>query len=114
MTLKTVTKRSGHEVPYDRQKIYNAIAGASNDAEKSMTHEEIDQVTGEVEREIENLSVISVEEIQDMVETVLVEHGFVRVAKAYILYRAERTRVRQAGSRLMKIWIDSVKQLVAM
>jgi ribonucleoside-triphosphate reductase len=39
-----------------------------------------------------------VEQVQDMVEKVLIEHGFVRSAKAYILYRAERSRVREMNT----------------
>ena len=51
-------------------------------------------------------SVPTVEEVQDTVERVLIEKGFVRSAKAYILYRAERSRVREMNTRLMKIFED--------
>ena len=44
--------------------------------------------------------------MQDTVERVLIEKGFVRSAKAYILYRAERSRVREMNTRLMKIFED--------
>ncbi|MBS5031609.1 MAG: anaerobic ribonucleoside triphosphate reductase, partial [Firmicutes bacterium] len=48
----------------------------------------------------------TVEQIQDTVERVLINHGHVRTAKAYILYRAERTRVRNMNDRLMKTFED--------
>ena len=43
MNLKTVTKRSGHTVPYNREKIYNAILGANKDAGKKMTEKDVDE-----------------------------------------------------------------------
>lgn len=46
------------------------------------------------------------EQVQDAVERVLIEKGFVRSAKAYILYRAERSRVREMNTRLMKTFED--------
>jgi len=45
-----------------------------------------------------------VEEIQDVVERVLIEEGMAKTAKEYILYRAERTRIREMNTRLMKIY----------
>jgi ribonucleoside-triphosphate reductase len=47
-----------------------------------------------------------VEQVQDVVERVLIEKGFVLTAKAYILYRAERSRVREMNTRLMKTYED--------
>ncbi|MDR2441003.1 MAG: anaerobic ribonucleoside triphosphate reductase [Planctomycetaceae bacterium] len=47
-----------------------------------------------------------VEEVQDMVEQVLVEAGHVRTAKAYMIYRAERSRVRERNTRLMRTFED--------
>ena len=48
----------------------------------------------------------TVEQIQDNVESVLISHGYVNTAKSYILYRAERTRVRDMNTRLMKTFED--------
>ena len=63
-------------------------------------------VVQEIERD-ENLPAVpSVEQVQDVVERVLIERGFVRSAKSYILYRAERSRVREMNTRLMKIFED--------
>ncbi|MFV0539148.1 MAG: anaerobic ribonucleoside triphosphate reductase, partial [Dysgonomonas sp.] len=54
----------------------------------------------------EGITAPTVEQIQDMVEKILINHGFVRTAKAYIIYRAERTRVRNMNDRLMKTFQD--------
>lgn len=48
----------------------------------------------------------TVEQIQDMVEKVLIENGHSRTAKEYILYRAQRTRVREMNTKLMKVYED--------
>ena len=48
----------------------------------------------------------TVEEIQDAVEKVMIENGHARTAKEYILYRAERTRMRDMNTRLMHIYDD--------
>ena len=54
----------------------------------------------------ESIGEPSVEEVQDTVERVLIENGFVRTAKSYILYRAERSRIREMNTRLMRIYED--------
>ena len=66
--IKTVTKRSGFTVDYDRSKIRNAIAGANKDSVQQMSEKDIDAVTEQVERAIEDRDTIGVEEIQDVVE----------------------------------------------
>jgi ribonucleoside-triphosphate reductase len=53
-----------------------------------------------------NVTQPTVEEIQDAVEKILIENGHARTAKEFILYRAERTRVRDMNTRLMKIYED--------
>ena len=55
MNLKTVTKRSGDKVSYNRQKIFNAIAGANRDATTSadkLSPQDIERVTLDVEKDI--------------------------------------------------------------
>jgi ribonucleoside-triphosphate reductase len=52
--------------------------------------------------EVEGIEVPEVEHIQDIVEKVLMDNGFVSTAKAYILYRDQRSRRRQMNSRLMQ------------
>ena len=58
--LKTVTKRTGFTVPYNREKIYRAIEGANSDGKQQMTAKDIDEVTSQVEwdfKDRENVSV---------------------------------------------------------
>ena len=57
--------------------------------------------------EKENNSKPTVEHVQDTVEKVLIENGHARTAKEYILYRAERTRIREMNTKLMKIYDES-------
>mgnify|MGYP002523430289 CR=1 FL=1 len=68
MNLKTVTRRSGLIVDYDRSKIRNAIAGPNRDSVQQMSEKDIDAVTEEVERVVADRDSIGVEEIQDVVE----------------------------------------------
>lgn len=106
--MDTILKRDGRKVEFCKQKIDNAIKKAFIACNIIKPDSEIQSLGCEVVERLKSEGMTSpgVEDIQDMVEAVLVDHGFVRVAKAYILYRAERTRIRQAGTRLMKIYED--------
>ena len=107
--IDTIIKRDGRRVPFDPQKISDAIMKAfqaSNSAKTYKTAEELTrQVLGELEKN-ESIGEPGVEEVQDTVERVLIENGFVRTAKSYILYRAERSRIREMNTRLMRIYDD--------
>ena len=108
--IKFIRKRDGRVVPFETEKIEQAIENcfmASGTRKTQETARELTaQVIAEVERD-ENLPDIpGVEQIQDAVERVLIEKGFVRSAKSYILYRAERSRVREMNTRLMKTFED--------
>jgi len=108
--IKFIRKRDGRVVPFETEKIEQAIENcfmASGTRKTQETAKELTaQVIAEVERD-ENLPDIpGVEQIQDTVERVLIEKGFVRSAKSYILYRAERSRVREMNTRLMKTFED--------
>ncbi len=106
MNLKTVTKRSGLTVDYDRQKIYNAIAAASNDSPEQMKEEEIQAVTLQVERNLSERDNATVEEIQDVVEHEIMRHGFFDIAKKYIRYRQRHEERRTAQKHLMECYRD--------
>ena len=109
MNLKTVTKRSGDKVVYDRQKIFNAIAGANRDAttiDDKLSPQDIERVTSAVEKNISERDNIGVEEIQDIVEKNLMAHNFFDVAKQYIVYRQKHAQRRQAQEKLMDIYHD--------
>ena len=103
-----IKKRDGRQVPFNIEKIASAIYKAAqvvggNDYGEAM------RLADEVCQQL-SVSIIgrnpSVEEVQDMVEKVLIEGGHSKTAKAYILYRAERTRAREMDSKLMKIYED--------
>jgi ribonucleoside-triphosphate reductase len=53
-----------------------------------------------------NISLPTVEQVQDIVEEILMQRGHPQVAKSYILYRAERSRIREMNTRLMRIYED--------
>lgn len=106
--MEIIMKRDGRKVSFQQEKIENALQKAFEACQVNITDEKIKFLSDQVVETLsqKGLSAPSVEEIQDAVESTLSKNGFVRVAKAYILYRAERTRVRQANSRLMKIYDD--------
>lgn len=106
--MDIIMKRDGRKVTFQQDKIENALQKAFEACQVNISDEKIKNLSDEVVASLSDkgLSSPSVEEIQDAVESTLSKNGFVRVAKAYILYRAERTRVRQANSRLMKIYDD--------
>ena len=107
--LDTIRKRDGRTVPFDSEKITNAILKAFAASHSAKTRIAAEEITREVIHNLtrsENISVPTVEDVQDMVESVLIEKGFVRTAKSYILYRAERSRIREMNTRLMRIYDD--------
>ena len=109
MTPDSIIKRDGRTVPYNEQKIVDAILSAFIDAGSAKGLEEAQRlshlVTLKVSRD-ESIAVPTVESVQDTVERVLIEEGYAKTAKAYILYRAERSRAREAKTRLMHILRD--------
>ena len=106
MNVKTVTKRSGHTVPYNREKIFNAIAGANVDGGSTMSEKDIDEVTSQVEWDIRDRDNVSVEEIQDIVEQELMKYDFYDIAKKYITYRQKHAERRAAQKHLMESYRD--------
>ena len=106
--ITMIKKRDGRQVPFNIEKIAGAIYKAAqsvggNDYNEAM--ELADKVCQLLSETIIGRNP-SVEEVQDVVERVLIEDGHSKTAKAYILYRAERTRLREMDSTLMKIYED--------
>jgi uridine kinase len=96
--FKYVIKRSGAKVPFTSQRITNAIyraAVAVGGHNREVSEQLTEQVIQYLEGKLPEDTIPTVEEIQDAVEKVLIENGHARVAKAYILYRDERARMRQ-------------------
>ena len=103
--ITKIRKRDGREVAFNIEKIANAIfkaAQASGGKDYDTAFALAQEVADYVETECPD-KVPTVEFIQDAVEKVLMERGHARTAKDYILYRAERTRVREMDTKLMKI-----------
>ena len=97
-TIEFVTKRTGDVVPFTPDRITNAIyraAVAVGGRDRSMAERLSAEVVSILEDTHTQGYIPTIEEIQDVVEKVLIEHGHARVAKAYILYRDERARMRQ-------------------
>jgi len=95
--IKQVVKRSGAVVPFNQDRITNAIyrAAVSVGGRDRATAENLSQqVVAMLEESIPAGQIPTVEDIQDIVEKVLIENGHARVAKHYILYRDERARRR--------------------
>lgn len=104
--LTGILKRDGRTVMFDISKIAAAIEKAfeacKSPKDKDTYMRLANQVVSILETEEE--SVPSVEHIQDLVEQVLITNGYVRIAKAFILYRGERSRSREMNTRLMQIY----------
>ena len=107
--LTRIIKRDGREVAFDRSKITDAIFKAAQvlgGSDYQMAQDLAAQAEAYVERILGEGAVPTVEQVQDAVEHTLIENGHARTAKEYILYRAERTRVREMNTRLMKTLED--------
>lgn len=106
--IKRIVKRDRREVPFNVEKIANAIfkaakAAGGNDPDEAR---ELAYLVCEYIETILKTDSPTVEQVQDCVEKVLIENGHARTAKNYILYRAERNRIREMDSKIMKIYED--------
>ncbi|MBR3264156.1 anaerobic ribonucleoside triphosphate reductase [Candidatus Saccharibacteria bacterium] len=102
--FKKIKKRDGKIVNFNSEKIVDAIAAAGSSTEEfkyDRAKQLAEKVLSRAEKEI-TVRTPSVEQIQDIVEQVLMESSFKRTAKAYITYRQERNRTREAKSKLME------------
>lgn len=108
--IKSVVKRSGEVAPYDRRKIETAIGKAIQAVEKHLDPDRASALTDLVEERIRLQmagnranSIPAIEEIQDIVESVLIENKEVEVAKAYIIYRARHEAMRDTKTLMLDI-----------
>ncbi len=108
--LKQIVKRDGSVEKYDKYRISSAI----NRAFLATTGEEnsslVAKLTDEVEDEIKEMmktrhqnSIPAVEEIQDIIETVLIKNSLIKPAKAFILYRAKHENIRDTKKLMLDI-----------
>jgi len=110
--FSVIRKRDGREVAFNEGKITEAIfkAAQSVGGEDRQTAMEL---TIEVLRFLKqrfNGHIFTVEDVQDVVEKVLIEKGHAKTAKAYILYRDKRTRIRETRSEMMDAVADILRE----
>ena len=111
--INTIVKRDGRCVLFDIDKITDAIfkaAQALGGNDRQTARELAELVAMHVEQAHADGNPPTVEEVQDAVEYQLVESGHARTAKEYILYRAQRTRIRDMNTRLMKTYEELTYQ----
>jgi ribonucleoside-triphosphate reductase len=108
--FKTIQKRDGRQVPFDEAKITDAVFKAARavGGEDRQTAMELSIEVLKLLKKKYNGSLFGVEDVQDLVEKVLIEAGHAKTAKAYILYRDKRTRMRDAKGELM----DAVEEIL--
>ena len=104
MDMYRVTKRNGHIVDFNIKKIVDAITKAFDAQDKKYHSSVIDllalKTTADFESKVKG-GLIAVEDIQDSVESVLSQAGYSDVAKAYILYRRQRAKLRALNSTMV-------------
>ena len=108
MTLTKIRKRDGRLAEFNEEKIAGAIDKAFRATYKPGKEAEARRLADEVLSilEVEGEKQPGVEHIQDLVERVLMDNGYIQTARAYILYREERSRAREMNTRLMKTYED--------
>jgi len=97
--IKKVKKRNGRIVPFNRQKIVNAISKAMKSVKEGNLEKDPVRVAERGVKELEKRYfpnyIPNIEEIQDVVEEKLILMDFPKTAKSYILYRQERAKIRE-------------------
>ena len=109
--FEQIKKRDGRVVPFSKDKIAKAIYKAAQEVGGSdfETAEILaEKVESYILSNVKNEGIPNVEFVQDCVEKILIEDGHAKTAKAYILYRAKRTRYRETKTELM----DVVKEIL--
>ena len=99
--MLNVKKRDGSIVPFDLSKIKSAIEKAFIAEKKSYNDDILDMLalrtTATFNDKVKN-DVVCIEDVQDAVEVVLIQGGYVEVAKSYILYRKQHASIRNIGN----------------
>ncbi|MCI6737830.1 MAG: anaerobic ribonucleoside triphosphate reductase [Intestinibacter sp.] len=108
--IEYIKKRDGRKVSFDKDCITKAIFSAASEVAKKentepsyeIAEELADKVVALLNEEYNNDEIPNVENIQDTVVKVLIKAGHVKTSEAFILYRNERSRIRNSKTRLMK------------
>ena len=98
MAVETIQKRNSRMMAFDESKIADAIfkaAKAVGGADRSIAAELASVVTHFLQKRFEE-NIPGIEDVQDLVEEVLIKNGHAKTAKAYILYREDRAKVRKS------------------
>lgn len=106
--MRYIIKRDGRRVLFNQDKIFNALNSAAKAVGKE-DEEKIEEITYLVIEKINDIykkKVPTVENVQDVIEDILIQQNEPEIAKEYILYRGERTRIRNSKTRLMKTLYD--------
>lgn len=106
--VNCIKKRDGRLAQFDINKIADAISKAFEASTGKKEYSLCLDLAKQTVKEFDTSETVepNVEQIQDAVEKVLIKNGFVSTSKSYILYRAERTRIRNMNGRLMKTFED--------
>ncbi len=107
--VETIIKRDGRTTEFHAEKIAQAVEKAFAACAAMQDRSVADEIAAKVVAKLDEGAIEgtpTVEGVQDLVEETLIESGFVQTAKAYILYRAERNRVRDVNSRLIQTLND--------
>ncbi|MDR0392065.1 MAG: hypothetical protein LBH59_09170, partial [Planctomycetaceae bacterium] len=103
-----IVKRDGRRMKFCLDKIANAMRKAFHACNANRDEKYLLKLAQLVDEKLaaDQITEPDVEQVQDMVEQVLVDAGHVRTAKAYMIYRAERSRIRERNTRLMRTFED--------
>lgn len=114
-----VIKRNNSLVDFDLNKIKVAISKAMKECDK-YDKADLDKVVEKIDNEISdwnkeyNEDLIHIEDIQNIIENQLMKNGLTEVAKAYILYRDNRRKIRDEQAHLYKESQDRIKEIIEM
>jgi len=110
-TIGHIKKRNGDIAAFDAKKISSAIQKANLEStDETFSAHQLEKLTQSVVKQIAGQETPGVEFIQDAVERVLIKNNYASTAKAYILYRAEHAKLREAQADLMDIYSDLTYQ----
>ena len=90
-----IRKRNGESVPFQQEKIFNAMKKAFDGQGREIGSRELKEILAAVLDNLAAAAPLTVERVQDEVERTLMERGHYEVAKAYILYREKRSALRR-------------------
>lgn len=111
--IAKIIKRDGRKRKFNSAKIATAVMGAMTDVDmvdKTLADTIAERVVEKLETRLESDGLPTVEVVQDLVEETLVELNQYEIAKAFILFREERTQMRETKSGLMKAIEDIAKE----